>query len=336
MKNRWYILLYIGGFSIFGILLYNYGFGNILLNLRKTGLYFIPIIALWALVYLLNNWALYIILGRDSKKTGFWRLFGISLSGFAINYITPFINLGGEPYRMLALRPYVGKEKAVSSVTLYVMLHMLSHTILWMSAICLTFFLFPMSKMLFFALAAVFALTVLMIAFFISRHKKGIIRALYDILRKVPGIKKFAGKIHEDSIAEIDKQVISFYMERRRSFYLALTIEFIARSLMSLEYLFILLSIGIKISLLQAFYVNAVASFILNVLTFMPMELGTRELSLYLVIYSLNTGNINPGVYIALVTRLREFFWIAIGLGLVKINSALRKVYSGFHNLREE
>ena len=54
----------------------------------------------------------------------------------------------------------------------------------------------------------------------------------------------------------------------------------------------------------------------MNVLFFVPFELGAREGSLYLIMESLHVMP-GVGVYIALVNRIRELFWILIGLGLV-------------------
>jgi hypothetical protein len=70
---------------------------------------------------------------------------------------------------------------------------------------------------------------------------------------------------------------------------------------------------------MEAFYINAGSSLIINLFFFMPFELGAREGGLYLVLGSLN---IIPGVgiYIGLVNRVREFFWILVGLVLIQFN----------------
>ncbi len=74
---------------------------------------------------------------------GFFRLLKLIISGFAINYITPFGLMGGEPYKIIELQPTLGIQKATSSVLLATMMHFVSHFIFWMVSIPLLLFLVP-------------------------------------------------------------------------------------------------------------------------------------------------------------------------------------------------
>ncbi len=321
MNKKFKTIFFVIGIAVFTFLIFNFGIDNIILNIKKTGWWFLPVIGIWGIVYLMNAWAWYFIIDGKNKNISFAETFAITLSGFAINYITPVVNLGGEPYRILALKESLGLHNSVSSTVLYTMIHFLSHFIFWLSAIILMSIFSPLSE----ALKIIFAVTsfvlVLAIYFFISRHKKGVLSSLYKILLRISFLKNYHKKLKskEESIIKIDKEITNFYNNRKLSFFSSLTLDYLARIIASVEFYFILSSIGFNISILEAIYISAGSSLIMNILFFMPFELGTREGGIMLIMSGLKyTSTI--GVYVGLVNRIREFFWILIGLILIQLH----------------
>lgn len=331
MRKKLFPILYVVGIAIFAILIWDFGVDKIIVNIRRTGWWFLPIIGVWGLIYLINALGWYIILGQDRGKIALWRIYGISLGGFAINYITPFVNLGGEPYRIYALKDFTDINKSVSSVTLYRMLHIISHLIFWLSVIPVTFFVIPVSMKFAAALVVLFLIIFLMLAFVFSRHKLGIFEALSRIIMRLKFLKFLNNKLkkNKNNIAEIDRQIKDFYLNRKRIFYTVLGMEFFARILAAMEFFFIFRSIGIDISVFQALYIHGASSLFLNILFFMPMEFGTREGSLYLTLKAF-IPDATVGIYIALVNRIRELFWIGIGMVLIQFNNRSLKKGNAF------
>jgi uncharacterized protein (TIRG00374 family) len=104
MSKRSKTILLILGLAIFTYLVLDFGIDNIVANVKRTGWWFLPVIAVWIFVYLCNASAWYVILHDHSSNVRFGTVYSLTVTGFAINYVTPFLNLGGEPYRVLALR----------------------------------------------------------------------------------------------------------------------------------------------------------------------------------------------------------------------------------------
>ena len=319
MNSRVKTLFFVVGLALFIFLIKQFGVQNIIDNIKKTGWWLIPITGVWIFVYLLNAWAWSLIIKSFKHKISFKDVFSISLSGFAINYITPVVNLGGEPYKILALKEHLGLNSSVSSVVLYSMLHFLSSFVFWFLAIILAVVSLPLTTELQIILGISFLFTLIGFWFFYSRHKNGVFNLLTALIKKLPFTTKLYEKLKlkESTLKTIDVQIVELYTKQRLTFYLSLTLEVIARIIASVEFIFIFRAIGIEITLEEAIYINAFSSLILNLFFFIPMGLGIREGSLYLIMGGLNITSA-IGVYIGLINRIREFFWILIGLLLIQ------------------
>ncbi len=320
MNKKSRLIFFLIGLSVFVYLVIEFGINNIVINIEKIGWWFFPIIAVWGIVYLFNSLAWYIILNGKKNLIRFRDILSISISGFAINYITPFINLGGEPYRVMALKESIGIHNSVSSVILYRMIHILGSFFFWFTGIIIVAILLPLSTEFRIILFIISAALIVLIWFFFSRHKKGIFKSILNFISKFTFLKKVNEKLakRENSLLLIDQRITDLYLNRKPAFYSALLSEYLGRIIGSFEFYFILVAIGINSTIIQAFFINAGSSIIMNVLFFIPFELGTREGSLYLVLESLGfTAGV--GIFIAIVNRIREFFWILVGLLLIQI-----------------
>lgn len=323
MNNRLKTVLFIAGLVIFIFLINEFGLDNILVNIKKTGWWLLPIIGIWFFVYLLNAAAWRIILKNHRDKVSFGEILSISISGFAINYITPVVNLGGEPYKVFALKEKLGTHNAVSSVVLYSMLHFLSSFVFWIAALLLAFFSIGLTSEMQIIFGIAFILALSGVWFFFTRHKKGIFGSVIKIIPKLPFTKRLAEKLHlkTDSLTIIDDKIIEFYGNNKNNFYASLFLEVAARFIASVEFIFILIAIGIEITFQEAIYINAFSSLFMNVFFFVPLGLGIREGSLFFIMNVLKFSS-GIGIYIGLVNRIREFFWILIGLLLIQLKKA--------------
>lgn len=76
---------------------------------------------------------------------------------------------------------------------------------------------------------------------------------------------------------------------------------------------------GYVVIFLYSFIILAFTSLFANILGFMPMQVGGREGGFVMSVVQLGL-NAEIGIFIGIICRIRELFWIIIGLILMKIN----------------
>lgn len=303
----------------------NMDYTDIWRYLLKVGIYFPLILALWLVVYLVNTLSWYLIINDEGRCEGlsFWRVYKLTVSGFALNYTTPCGLMGGEPYRIMELKPYTGVSKATSSVILYVMMHIFSHFWFWFLSIFLFIAFNPVGLSMGILLTVIGAFCILAIYFFSRGYKTGMAQKGIRLLTHIPFVKGWAqrfAKSKKETLEQIDSQIALLHQQHKRTFYSSLLFELSARILQSFEIYLILKAFNAEVGIVDSILILAFSSLFSNLIFFTPMQLGSREGGLALAVDGLHlTGAL--GVYTGLITRLRELVWIAIGIMLIKIGN---------------
>ncbi|MDR2847642.1 MAG: flippase-like domain-containing protein [Bacteroidales bacterium] len=320
-QNRYRSIFFLVGIGVLSILVYNLGVDTIVRNIRLTGWWFLPIIGVWLVVYLLNalSWRI-IIHDGQTPHVPFLNIYQMTVSGYAINYLTPVVAMGGEPYRILELRQFVGGKKASSSVILYSMMHIMSHFLFWTSAVALIMACKHPPLPVMGVLSTVAGLCVVAIVFFLKGYRQGLLMKSLRIAEKIPYLGKRVRQIDGDrleKIRETDVQIAELFTFRRKDFFKSLFLEYLSRFVSCLEVYFIVKALHTyDFTFVDAIIAVAVTSLFANLLFFAPLQLGAREGGFLLAFQgmAIPTG---LGIYTSLITRIRETFWILIGLLLM-------------------
>jgi uncharacterized membrane protein YbhN (UPF0104 family) len=329
MKSKYRNIFFIFGLVAIGLMLWKFDpdYAELWRNIKSAGYWFPAVIFLWAIIYLMNalSWFCIINDGENRSKVSFWKIYKFTITGFALNYTTPVGLMGGEPYRIMELSPYVGAAKATSSVLLYVMMHIFSHFWFWLFSLLL-FVVMYSEKVNTLALSVLLPIAVvclLVIYLFMKGYRNGFAKRGLKMLTHVPFIRNWAKRFVEEkkeSIEKVDQQIAELHKQRKATFYLSLSLEFLSRIIGCLEISFILKMMTPHVNFWDCILIQAFSSLFANVFFFSPMQLGAREGGLAIITSTLSLKS-GFGVTTGLITRVRELIWIAIGLGLMKIGN---------------
>ncbi len=311
---------------------------DLVANVRRAGYWLPCAIVLWGLLYCLNAVAWRVIIESDGKvKVGFGYILKLTISGFALNSVTPMGVLGGEPYRIVELSGRIGTERATSSVLLFSMMHIFSHFWYWLTAI-VTFLILVAAGL---AHTNTLVNTVLLLAalfcfvgiyFFIAGYKYGMVAKFFRLVARIPGLRRRTERFAErngDRFKQIDAQIAALHSQNKRAFAGSFLLEYVGRLLQSFEILFILLLMGqdyggtaggLMVLLVKSFVILAFTSLLSNILGFIPMQVGGREGGFALSVSHMDMS-LSTGLSVGIFCRIRELVWIVIGLALMKMGN---------------
>lgn len=342
MKFRWRILFFALGIG--GIVLM--AWQNDWFRGTDWGTLFNPgiawllasIFAVWIVIYFLHAFSYKLILCEDSKKVKMHSMMRICAAGFALNNVTPAGLVGGEPYRIMALKRYVSVERAASSTLTFSIMYAVGHFLLWVTGVILfaIYHAFGHSAPLWVSLILGISggvLFLLVLGFFIFK-KMGFAYPAMRLLAKIPLLrKKLAPYVekHKDSYIEIDDNIRAFRNKTWR-FTAVLLLQYSTRLLEALEYFLILfyvcLSLNIHVNYFDGLLIMSTASLMGNLLFIIPMQAGSRELGTQMALsFVLGPEATQLGILapVGLIYRFRELTFIIIGIILVLTGRKYKK-----------
>ncbi|PYO88291.1 MAG: hypothetical protein DMD58_12755 [Gemmatimonadetes bacterium] len=319
MSRPLQLALFLLGATIFGYLVAQIGVAQLVSDAERTGFMFVPIVLLYALVYACSARAWQLTMG-DSERPSFWRTYAVTISAGALNFLTPVVNAGGEPLRVAALAPWLGKRRAAGSVILHRMLHSFTYVLVWFTAIVLALALLPREtpNVVRVILGVMGLLLLGVIALFMSAHRSGALERVLNWMSRVPLVRRLAVLLERKRalLIELDRQITEFYHRQPGRFAKAILLEYLSRCIFMLELVLIVASLGFRIGYLRAFSIGGLEALAGNVLFVVPFEIGARE-GAYYALFNLFGLDPQLGLYTSIVGRVRDFAWIGAGVLLI-------------------
>jgi len=304
----------VAGSGVFAWLLWSLGFNVIRENVMATGWWFLAILGAWCVTYSLDGGALGLLLGPDRHRVGPPRILGTIVAGFAMNYATPVVHMGGEPFRMMVLSEWIERSRAAFATIAFKAFNTSATISRWLIGLVVFVWIAPAPHRAAVVVLVVLASVLAAIFVSIARAERGVFAALMDFASRRPRLGRLQRVLlaHETTLHEIDVHLADL-CTMWRVWLGAWMFEVLARIAMTGEIFFILCALGYDIRFTTALCIDAASSLVLNVLFFVPFDLGVREGGVYLI---LPVFGVPPevGIYAGLVSRVRELFWIGVGL----------------------
>ena len=320
------------------LLTFDVSFAELWENLCHAGYWLIPIVGVWLFIYALNALAWQCIIrgnAEDGKKVCFWRIYRLTITGYALNYATPVGGLGGEPYRIMELSKDIGNQHATSSVIFYAMMHFLAHFWLWFTSIFLYLLLvaigdLPITMTVGIVLSLIAAFCLLAFYVLSKGYRNGVAVRLLRWAGRIPGLKGWSNRFlesHAEALQNVDKQIAALHQQDKRAFYSSLILEYFSRIVQASEILFMLLLFGVDcgggfsgilLTFAHSILILSFTSLFANIIGFLPMQLGVQEGGFVLSIAALGLSAAT-GIFVSIICRVREIIWIFIGIMLMKI-----------------
>lgn len=318
MSRSLRFIFFLVGAALVTLMVWKSGPAQLWAVFRASAWVIVALIPLWALVYVTNAIAWRLLTSDGGTAIPLPRAFVITLVAFAVNYSTPLASFGGEPLKVVAATKALGRRRAVGSVVAFRLLHALAHVLAWVLALVPALIVLPRTPLILGGIVGVGAALLLIVVFLFSRHREGLAVHALQFLGRLPVLRRLAVKLEPKTAAlhEIDQHVTSVYTSNPRRFYAALGFEMAGRFLALAEYWVILYGMGLGVDPVKAFVVGSFSSLVVNLLIFLPFELGSKEGALVLMF---NWIGITPalGLAAAALSRMRELIWIAIGWMLI-------------------
>jgi uncharacterized protein (TIRG00374 family) len=327
MSRNFRIAAFLGGLFVLTVLILQTGPALLLANLRSAGWVIGPLVLLWSITYACNARAWQLLIPDRPARFTFARAYLLTVTGFGINYATPWLSIGGEPLKVAGSSPWLGRNRAVGSVVGFRFLHALSHVIVFSLATVPAAILMPHTPVVLGGLALAAVLLVFTAALLLSQHRDGIFERGVALLYRLGPLKGVAARLerHRATLAELDAAMTAVHRAGGGHFAGALLMELLGRVTCTFEYAIILYGLGQGVDVWRGFVIANVSGLITNLFFFVPFEMGSKEGGTYAV-FGLLGFDPALGMSAAILSRLREMFWMLIGVICVLLTGPVKPV----------
>lgn len=286
---------------------------DVLLNLKGWMLLVLANSFLWQILYT-EAWRVYF--SNLTHTIPFWHLFKVKTCGEAVNLMTPFGFVAGDPVRVLLLQKQFGTSTRLGSVLVDRLLHSLATVSFVLVGLAFTFWhrVLITSEYRWVGLA-IYALGVAVLAWLVYDLVKGYgfarVHRLLVRLRLNRRIPKL-----DDRILNLNAELAGFSQKSLKPLFISFFYHFLGRVLGVVEISIIFMALVGEAHWSYALMLASLTSVTHLIFAFVPGGVGLIE-SLYGSFFSYFGLDPVLGFSMQLIRRLRTLFWVGVGMILL-------------------
>jgi len=244
------------------------------------------------------------------RRVGIWNLWRARLAGEAVGDLT-FGPVVAEPLRLIALGDKLSLSTGISSLAVENIAYTVSSCLMVMAGALTLLASFGLNESVRKAVltSLVVVIVVIVLSFIVIGRRWKLVSGVLEIMDRT----MLRASVRLDRLRELEDYIFDFYSKRRMDFLLVVLCEILFHFAGVVEIFTTLRLIGVDLNFATAFMLEAINRAINIAFIFVPALVGVDEAGTGLVTNTLGFGA-TAGVTLAIIRKIRMFFWIGIGL----------------------
>ena len=321
------------GAAILGALIWQAGPSHITRELAKIGWAAFALLVglsfLWNTVAALA-WRL--LFDRAHPTIGWKKLWHTRICGESVNTLTPFLNLGGEPVKIVLLGRHLAEDQGTTYVLLDKTIFFLASLLYMASGLVLGFFVFPGHVLVLVVSGTLLALWIAALVYVVRRQSQGhTVLAVLDLLSR---LRVKTGPAFRERMERVDADLAAFWKNHRARFLSALAVHFTGRCVRAFDVWLIAMLLHSPIGFESAYFISAAAVLVNTAFSFMANALGPYE-GVHGYLFRLLGLEFDTGLSMGILRTIRTLTFAGIGYVILVAVPSGRSVAAASPNGQE-
>jgi Lysylphosphatidylglycerol synthase TM region len=284
---------------------------------KAVGWGLVLVIVLGGISHLIKTWAWRLTFLCDLRNLSFRRSFGLRLMSEGMGKLGIAGLVLGESTRVFLLGSSVSVSDSVSSVTLDRGLYAVTSVLVSVAGIISALVLVSLSgTWRMYALLLTSLLSLLLVASVVAMQRRWpLLSSCAQTIARLPWLRGWLSS-KRSVISSAENKLLQFCHEAPGRFWGSLGLNLACHGLAILEVYLLLHFMGVRVSVAEAFVVEALTKLINAIGAVIPGNIGTYEGGNMILAKLIGIGSAT-GLTLSLCRRVRSLFWSAIGASCI-------------------